>query len=545
MRAPYSVLPTCLAALLAACVEDPVGPVLEPPSYATIAAAGTKYYVDAVNGKDSNNGLSPGKAWKTLNKVSREWGRRRFVGGDSVFFTGTFTGGLDIGSASVGSTAAPIVLVGPATIRPGNAQKGIQAIDVAGVEIKSLHIVGAGRLVHTTECVLAYFATGGTHAVLRLRSMQVSGCGSHAVWIGSYAGSTLTDVLIDGLDVSGSLNGIAIQGDRRGAIQRVTIRNTDARDNPGRRGHPYGSGNGIQIGQVVDGLIERSRAWNNGAENDNPSSGPVGIWTWESTRVTIRYNQSYANRTALVDGAGFDLDGGSQDCVLEFNYSHDNMGSGYLGYQYAGAAAWLRNTIRYNISERDGMGLDEGGSIRLGSGAGTSLGSGWVTANTVFTDNSGAYRGSALYLRASVTTGLKIQNNILFATNGARLIRNLGSTSIVVRGNNYWTAGGAWEILWGGAIYRSLTAFRSGATKEYNAGTDIDPQLVSPGGGGTLAGRTVGTAPSAYKLTLTSTMPGAGIDLSKAGALLPVTDYYGSVLPLAAVLGVGASITRQ
>lgn len=44
--------------------------------------AGTVYYVDATNGSDSNNGLSPQKPWKTINKVNNS----SFVPGDSILF---------------------------------------------------------------------------------------------------------------------------------------------------------------------------------------------------------------------------------------------------------------------------------------------------------------------------------------------------------------------------------------------------------------------------------------------------------------------------
>ena len=36
------------------------------------------YYVDAKNGKDSNDGLSPRKPWKTIEKVNSA----KFNGGD-------------------------------------------------------------------------------------------------------------------------------------------------------------------------------------------------------------------------------------------------------------------------------------------------------------------------------------------------------------------------------------------------------------------------------------------------------------------------------
>ena len=59
--------------------------------------------------------------------------------------------------------------------------------------------------------------------------------------------------------------------------------------------------------------------------------------------------------TISLDGGGFDLDGGVTNSVLQYNYSHDNDGAGYLVYSYPDAPYTCRNnTVRYNISQNDG-----------------------------------------------------------------------------------------------------------------------------------------------------------------------------------------------
>jgi hypothetical protein len=49
----------------------------------------------------------------------------------------------------------------------------------------------------------------------------------------------------------------------------------------------------------------------------------------------------------------FDIDGGCTNCVLQYNYSHDNEGSGFQSGPFAGCSPLGDNTIRYNISEND------------------------------------------------------------------------------------------------------------------------------------------------------------------------------------------------
>ena len=72
-------------------------------------------------------------------------------------------------------------------------------------------------------------------------------------------------------------------------------------------------------------------------------------------RLTIQSCESYGNRTGgAADGGGFDLDGGVTNSVIQYCYSHDNDGPGFMAWNYAGAPHRLAgNVIRYNISAGD------------------------------------------------------------------------------------------------------------------------------------------------------------------------------------------------
>ncbi|MGC3974336.1 MAG: hypothetical protein QM771_08160 [Nitrospira sp.] len=70
------------------------------------------------------------------------------------------------------------------------------------------------------------------------------------------------------------------------------------------------SGSGIILGNVDSGVIEWSKAY----ENGRLGNAGVGIWTYDSTKVAIQHNESFANHTSGdADGGGFDLDGGVTD----------------------------------------------------------------------------------------------------------------------------------------------------------------------------------------------------------------------------------------
>src|SRR5207302_2714042 len=73
---------------------------------------------------------------------------------------------------------------------------------------------------------------------------------------------------------------------------------------------------------------------------------------------TISHCESYSNQKGGTgsDGGGFDLDNNSTNCVVQYNYSHDNVGAGYLIFDYddhTGQISTSNNIVRYNLSEND------------------------------------------------------------------------------------------------------------------------------------------------------------------------------------------------
>ncbi len=64
-----------------------------------VLAAGTNYYVDSVNGSDTNSGTAPSSPWKTLTKIQGY----AFQPGDAVNFKrgSSWTSGLDISRSGV------------------------------------------------------------------------------------------------------------------------------------------------------------------------------------------------------------------------------------------------------------------------------------------------------------------------------------------------------------------------------------------------------------------------------------------------------------
>ena len=199
--------------------------------------------------------------------------------------------------------------------------------------------------------------------------------------------------------------------------------------------------------------------------------------------MTIQRNESYANRTGgLADGGGFDFDQSVSNSLLQFNYSHDNDGNGYMLAHGVDTAAHVGNVIRYNVSQNDGR-KNGTSSIhvfgRITSGRSyqntVSLSATSSGAKVVRVDGRQPHR--AVHLR----------NNIFRTKGGATLLQVSsaavsGVTDLRFQGNDWYAAGATPKFVWGTVTYTSLAGWRTGTGAEKvggnPVGTSVDPQFV-------------------------------------------------------------------
>ena len=139
------------------------------------------------------------------------------------------------------------------------------------------------------------------------------------------------------------------------------------------------AGDGIVPINTTDAMVEYNLVDNSADSSWNYSANPnhAAIWSWDSNNVTFRYNEaSNTSRHSVGSAVGndsmaFDFDYGVQNCVYEYNYSHDNLG-GFL-MLCPGPGATVNNIARYNVSVNDGK-YDGAPVIRMGTGKYGSLG---------------------------------------------------------------------------------------------------------------------------------------------------------------------------
>jgi hypothetical protein len=514
---------------------------------------GTDYYLSDA-GRDTNSGVSPQAPWRSLNKVND----LILFPGDRIFLRGgdNFYGNLFFDAFDRGTAAAPIRVgsygTGRATIQAGEGD-GIFAYNTAGFVISNLNVRGSGADANDGAGIIFYTDLPGGVKLNSITLSKIDASGFHhaGVEIGAWNGTTgFTNVAIDGVRAyDNAKNGITVWGyDAPGfkgyAHSKVYITGSFAYRNEGLSGVKEPTGNGIVMSNVDGGRIARCVAHSNGTRNTS-SSGPIGIWAWRANRITIQFNESYGNRTTsgAADGGGFDLDGGVTNSFLQYNYSHENDGAGYLLAQYDSAPSFKNNVIRYNISQNDARRNTYGG-IMVWSKAPLEISNSHIYNNTIYISPSAT--GNVCGIRvASPTSSLSIRNNIIVTTGGAPLLCVAGGQkALKIQGNNYWSNGSTFKIQWGSTLYKSLSAFRGTGQETLNdapAGLSVDPELLNPGLGGTIGNPSALTKLLQYRLKASSPLINRGINLKALFGLSTGTrDFYGTGLPQRGAFDIGA-----
>jgi hypothetical protein len=426
-------------------------------------------------GNDDAEGTSTNAAWRTIERVNRA----RFQAGDRVRFEadGSFAGNLLLPAEDAGTSNAPVVVgsfgEGRATILAGR-QTGITVENAGGVTIENLIVAGAGRTnnVGYGICCDNTLTTGRRLGFLRIANVEVLDFGIFGVLVaGTHAG--FEHVFITNCVMHGNLRGgMEVAG--RLPWDSTVYAHSDVRVSHcqafGNTGDPAylknHSGSGMVLYQVDGGVMEYCTAWGNGALC-RASGGGVGLWMCASRRVVIEHCESFGNRTSGGDGGGFDIDGGCVDCVLQYNYSHDNDGPGLMVYTYPYASYADRGgVVRFNISENDSRkGRRYAGLwVRTDGKEITGL---EIYNNTVVI---GSWTDQAALIDARGVEA-RMRNNIFIATGPALPLRvERPADRVRFENNLYWREGGPTEISWGTQTYSSLQEWRDRTGQELLSG---------------------------------------------------------------------------
>ena len=417
------------------------------------------YYVNLL-GDDSNVGTSETRPWRSIDRVNAA----QLSPGDSVWFQTdqTFVGNLHLQSSrhtpcavteNSGYPPGPVTIgsygSGSATIDAGSGA-GLIAKNRGSVHLLNLNFVGAGASKNSSTGILFLNTLPDSVKLtdIRIHRVDVSGFKYSGINLvaqpSDMSWSGFRDVKItnttshDNGDVGISCIG-AWNPDREGyAHADFYIGSCSAYRNAGIPGKGSHSGNGIVLAQVDGAIIEHCRAYENGHLNDYEGGGPVGIWAWDANRVVIQFNESHHNRTgSSKDGGGFDLDGGVTNSVVQYNYSHDNDGAGYLLAQFEGARRFYGNVLRYNLSVNDGRRNGYGGLHLWSTGTNGGIADTYFYANRVYMAQSVEGSPAAVDCTSDGIRNIRFYNNSFQTDGNVALIRGKNNPNVVFESNQF------------------------------------------------------------------------------------------------------------
>lgn len=520
-------------------------------------AVATTYYLNPDTGSDAASGLSKDQAWQTFERLYQQ----SLSPGDEVRLASgaIFQEMLYLDENHTGRADAPIRVVGdglvPARIEAGDSH-GVFVYNTGGLVFENLIVVGSGIGTNTGSGFNLYNDQPRRQPPITIERVEASGFGEYGLFMWGWRED---DQLagFSGLRVSDSvfhhnqLAGLSTWAHQPLAITDVWVTDSVFHSNPGRSNYSNPSGNGIVLGRVDRGVIERSVAHNNGAANTN-SAGPVGIWAYDSNEVVIQHNIAHSNRSQGGDGGGFDLDGGTTNSVMQYNYSYNNDGAGYLIAQYRDAPSFGNNIVRYNISQNDGRRSGYGGITVWAAQSTNRVRDTEIYHNTVYMTSAANGTPAAVRLFGNNFSNINLRNNLFIAdgASGVDVVRADAASALAnvrFQGNAYHHINKAQpSIVYGANRYDDLESFRLATGQEQMdgepVGLEVDPMFCVGHGLATPTDPLQLPWLRAYRLASNSPVIDQGIHLTQAfGLEVGVRDLYGR--PIGRDLGpdVGAS----
>ncbi|MFF8838184.1 right-handed parallel beta-helix repeat-containing protein [Streptomyces sp. NPDC015130] len=511
------------------------------------------FYVSR-DGDDSNDGMSPAAAWRTLDHANTV----RFRPGDRLRLKGgeRFAGSITLDEDEAGSATKPVVIesygAGRATIAP-RGTSGITVRDTAGVEVRDIVLVGDRKSRREGVGIALRNTLPDTRRLSHVRITNVEASGfQNGISVGAEgeARAGFGDVRIVDVSVHDNLEtGLVVYGpafraaDPAYAHSGLRIQGVTAYANTGDpESDRRNTGSGISLGSVLDAKVVGSVAHDNGSKSAaDAQEGPEGIWVYDSSRVVLEHNKSYRNRTgSRVDGGGFGLDNNVSFAVVQYNLAYGNDGPGFLVYSGQPTGAHHDNVVRFNMSWDDARKLPEYGGIVA---YGTRMKNLDIHHNTVVMRTEGlpsaaaaGIRPPALRLRDGMA-GVRVANNV-FATDGGPLIDTqsaYGRSTVRLAGNDYYSTGG-WALEWGAQRHTSLDGWRVASGQEtldgVPTGLSEDPCLS-----GLTAPVTDGSAGPESLVPRCEGLVPLGVDPWALGIDPGPVDYFGHPVPRTPVVG--------
>ncbi len=362
-----------LAAVFAFCLFMP----------ALASEPGTKFYVDAENGDDSNDGLSEETAWKTVDSLTNVEG----VGpGDSLLFKrgGEYNVSMTLSNCS-GSEEYPIVISsygeGDLPVLKTDAHTEVfRLFDCSYITVENLEITahnGGGIWIDTyskssegiTLCGLVMhdmqnFTVNdrdnlSAGAAAARACVMVKGIPTHSRY-------PVNDLTIKDCEMYDTGNGVSVWGSWN--EEQINFEDEEYVDPVYNKGllienccfHDMDA-EATVIGMCDGALITHCRMIDCCQGVGTDEKGEIryftaAAWFWGSENSTFEYCE-IAGQKNYGDGMTVDFDSHTNNCTYQYIYSHDNMR--FIVGNAKNDYGQHNNTVRYCLSVNDNKGRNQ------------------------------------------------------------------------------------------------------------------------------------------------------------------------------------------
>lgn len=325
----------------------------------TASCIAATYHVDAAAKDDQADGLTPGTAWKSLEKFNTT----TFKPDDRVLFKSGqrwFGQMRPQGSGSMAGNKRLPITIGrygegelPEINGEGNHLNTLLIQDVEYWDVTGLAITNKGsatapdrtgvRIQAEKLSVMHGITLNGLHVHDVNGDLRKSHEG-HGIL---FEASAKTKASFDGILIE---NCRVERTDRNGICQRglgkVRSRNVIIRSN---RLDDIG-GDGIKLWGTDGGLIEKNIVRNSRARC---SDAAAGIWPFACDDTVIQFNEVSGTK-GTKDGMAFDSDYICKRTIIQNNYSYENEG-GFILICSPGTSYNQDTIVRNNVSVHDGI----------------------------------------------------------------------------------------------------------------------------------------------------------------------------------------------
>lgn len=353
-----------LSAVTLVSLPDPATPAgaASPAGASGVHPGARDYYVDCAHGSDAASGTSSGHAWRTLAKADAV----TLVSGDSVLFKrsvrcdgvfdprGSGTQQLPITAGAYGTGSLPI-------LDGQGARATVVLDDVQGWVVRDLAITDAGPSnqpgvvrsgieVDNDRLGTAHGFTIEDDDISRVdTSSQVPPGESTENFTKAGGGIEFTSTKANGFDAvliaHNRLSGVT----REGIFVSGALPTTDLVI--GWNSLQNIGGDGIVAVHSVGALVTHNTV---SRFNLVGTSSNAGIWAYDSSRDVFQFNCVSHGENGPLDGMAYDIDGGDQGLVFQYNLSYDNTGGFLMLCNNPGSPRSPNGSIvRYNISQND------------------------------------------------------------------------------------------------------------------------------------------------------------------------------------------------